>query len=180
MIDWYGQRMDGAEVEQRSGNRAERTSYRLGDVQRVHRPIPELFRGYLDAKLTVSAPDFAAVFAWLRSCRYVRDRDRYGRADLWLHPEDFEKLREGDCEDHALWAWVQLVRQGKAARFTVGRKTRGHAWVMLYEESGLLLFETTQKNPAYAPGPWDGNPDYIPVWSIDAEGEFFWHDPEES
>jgi len=178
VIDWYGQRVDGEEMERRSGNRTSRNAYRMKGVNRVHLPIPQLFRGYLDAKLTVSVRDFAGVFAWLRDCRYVRDQERYGRSDLWLHPEDFEKLREGDCEDHALWAWVQLVRQGTSARFTVGKWNGGHAWVTLFEEAGLRIFETTQKNPAYEPHPWDGHPEYIPTWSIDAEGEFFWHDPD--
>lgn len=178
MIDWYGQRIDEKELERRSGNRPERNAYRMPGVARTHLPLPKLFQSYLGSKLKVTVADFAQVFAWLRDCRYVRDPDRYGRTDLWLHPEDFEKLREGDCEDHALWAWVQLVRQGRSARFTVGRRNGGHAWVTLLEEDGLRIFETTQKDPGYRPRPWEGHPDYRPAWSIDSSGEFFWHDPD--
>lgn len=178
MIDWYGTGIARNELESLVGFRPGRHAYKRKGVQRGQKPLVEIFQDYLRAKLTVRPGDPARLRAWLRGCRYVRDIVRHKAMDLWLHPEDFEQLREGDCEDHALWAWVQLLRMGVLARFTVGRRTSGHAWVTLYGSEGILIFETTRKEPGYVPAPWDGNPEYLPRWSVDGAGDFFWHDPQ--
>jgi hypothetical protein len=176
MIDWYGRKIEGEELTLLVPVRPARHAYRIGDRERAPRPMPELFADYRAARLRVAVRDAAGVREWLRGCRYVRDPERFGVRDLWLHPEDFEKSRRGDCEDHALWAWVQLARLGLLARFTVGRARGGHAWVTLYGDDGILIFETTQKDPRYVPKPWDGNPDYLPSWSVDGACDVYWHD----
>jgi hypothetical protein len=49
-----------------------------------------------------------------------------------MPPEDFEREKQGDCEDFALWMWRQLLEMGYESRFVVGhgnRNARGHAWL---------------------------------------------------
>jgi hypothetical protein len=36
----------------------------------------------------------------------------FGEADFWQHPSTFERLRTGDCEDFAVWAWRKLIELG--------------------------------------------------------------------
>ncbi len=100
----------------------------------------------------------------------------HGRDEIWIHPEDFERIRAGDCEDHALWAWVQFVRLGWDARFTAGlMEGAGHGWITVYRGAEIVLCETTAKKRApflFPPGP---RPRYEPLWSVNADCRFFWH-----
>ena len=61
------------------------------------------------------------IVAWLQSCEYVTDLDLFHERDFWQHPGTFERLRRGDCEDFALWAWRKLAEVGIDAEFCVGR-----------------------------------------------------------
>ena len=124
----------------------------------------------------------APLFRWeqvrdfLLGCVYARDDAVHRRSDVWLHPEDFERARKGDCEDHALWAWVQLVRLDWDARFTVGlHHVGGHAWVTLQRPEGTVLLEATAKEEAGLLFPPASDAGYQPVWSVDGRLRFYAH-----
>jgi hypothetical protein len=95
------------------------------------------------------------VQGWLAECAYVHDPALFREDDFWQHPLTFEKLRQGDCEDHAIWAWRKLVELGVDADLVCGRLLpwdpvakdghRGHAWVVFRAANGTFLFETVEK-----------------------------------
>lgn len=142
---------------------------------RVGRGLAKSFEHYLQARLK-PVTDWQEVAGFLVGCLYARDDAVHARRDVWMHPEDFEKKRTGDCEDHALWAWVQLARIGWDVRFTVGmHKGGGHAWLATSRGRELRLVEATAKRAdglLFAPRDADG---YEPVWSVDAQLRFFLH-----
>ena len=134
--------------------------------------LARAFERYLKAELRPLA-GWEEVRDFLARCRYARDEGR-GRRDVWLHPEDFEKERAGDCEDHALWAWAQLARLGWDARFTVGIfDGGGHAWVQVLQGGRVRILEATEKRPEKIL--FDAGGAYEPVWSVDATPRFYAH-----
>ncbi|HEX7897901.1 MAG TPA: hypothetical protein VF950_09085 [Planctomycetota bacterium] len=141
---------------------------------RKGRSLSKSFEHYLEAVLK-PLERWEQIRDFLTGCRYSKDDVEHdGRRDVWLHPEDFERSLKGDCEDHALWAWVQLARLKWDVRFTVGIwEGIGHAWVMVYKGAKIQLLEATEKRgdrilsePTAA---------YEPVWSVDARLRFFVH-----
>jgi hypothetical protein len=81
---------------------------------------------------------------FLFSCKYVSDKDQFGKDDYWLPPEEFEKSKKGDCEDFALYAWRQLIEMGIKSRFVVGESGRygyGHAWITIERNGRYFLLE---------------------------------------
>lgn len=88
---------------------------------------------------------------WLLGCEYASDEALFGKPDHWQHPTTFERLRRGDCEDHALWAWRKLLELGIDAEFIVGRQLYhdaevpatkgGHAWVLFRKDGETFLLE---------------------------------------
>ena len=113
------------------------------------------FQWYLTQESTVEVSSVEEVVDWLVGCRYVRDQERFGQSDLWQHPRDFERLREGDCEDHALWTWRKLIELGLDAWLfvglwdnQVGRPAVKHAWVVYSHDGVEYLVESTLKNSA--------------------------------
>ena len=99
------------------------------------------FAWYFEGESLVAADSLDAVCDWLAGCAYVRDPELFHDADFWQHPRTFERLRQGDCEDHAIWAWRALVRLGYDAELVCGEwdVTRDdparHAWV-LFRDGG--------------------------------------------
>jgi predicted transglutaminase-like cysteine proteinase len=108
---------------------------------------------------------------FLRSCKYVSDREQFGKEDYWIPPEDFEKAKKGDCDDFALWTWRQFLGMGYTARYVIGRAGRygdGHAWVTFEKDGRHFIVEpllwSVEKLPRlsfirYAPSgsvEWDG------------------------
>lgn len=88
-----------------------------------------------------SCRNLEEIHKFLCTCRYVSDREQFGVEDHWMPPEEFERVRMGDCDDHALWTWRQLVDLGYNPRYVVGRAGKygaGHAWVT-YEDGGELF-----------------------------------------
>ena len=81
------------------------------------RPFAEYFEG--ESRVPVGSID--GIVAWLQTCEYVTDLELFHQPDVWLHPGAFERLRRGDCEDFALWAWRKLAEIGIDAEFCVGR-----------------------------------------------------------
>lgn len=141
---------------------------------RKGRSLAKSFEGYLESVLKTFT-GWVEVRDFLAGCLYTKDDVQHeGRRDVWLHPEDFERRLKGDCEDHALWAWVQLSRLSWDVRFTVGMwEGKGHAWVMVYRGSTIQLLEATEKRKDEIL--LDPIPAYEPVWSVDSKLRFFVH-----
>lgn len=94
--------------------------------------------------LSVRCTDLDDVRRFLQSCRYLSDEVQFGRRDYWMPPEEFERRRQGDCEDFALWTWRQLMHLGYSARFVCGHGGRygaGHAWVTFELEGRTFIAE---------------------------------------
>jgi len=109
------------------------------------------FDWYLRGESAVPVASIDEIVAWLVDCEYASDQSLFGKRDHWQHPTTFERLRRGDCEDHALWAWRKLRELGIDADFVVGRQlyddaeipaTKGaHAWVVFRREGQEFLLE---------------------------------------
>jgi hypothetical protein len=113
------------------------------------------FTHYFEGPSTVRVSNIEDIVEWLRSCEYVRDIEQFAVRDRWQHPETFERLRRGDCEDFALWTWRKLVEIGVEAEFFVGRVRgedddgpgeRHHAWVVYRENGSEFLFEPAARS----------------------------------
>jgi hypothetical protein len=99
---------------------------------------------YVSHPLTVKCNSIQDIRGFLMGCKGVSDEELFGKRDYWQPPEDFERLRKGDCEDFALWTWRQLLSLGYDARFvggTAGRYGTGHAWVAYAEDGKFFLVE---------------------------------------
>jgi hypothetical protein len=174
MIDWVGRPIPPSRLQTILQDDASTRAY----GPRPPRSLASNFEEYLGARLAVPLRDALGVIGFLRGCRYVRDKEAFGREEVWLHPEDFERTRAGDCEDHALWAWVRMIRLRHDARYTVGlREGGGHAWVTLYRRSSVTVFETTARRTGEYLFDSGEAREYEPVWSVGAEARFFWHGP---
>jgi Bacterial transglutaminase-like cysteine proteinase BTLCP len=133
------------------------------------------FSFYLEGPSSVSVGSVREMCYWLRKCEYHRDSVLFGRSDYWQHPTGFEKLRRGDCEDHALWAWRKLIEMGRQAELVVGEFRQGeatddnqHAWVVYSENGSRFLFECAEKSTRKMIRPFAAaSRDYYPHASID-------------
>jgi len=123
------------------------------DGKRISRPSKKRhpsFEGrpmgaFLSQPLNLVCRDFDEIRAFLSTCRYVSDWEQFGLKDHWMPPEKFEKTRQGDCDDFALWTWRQLLGLGYDARFVVGRAGRygaGHAWVSFRVHDRIFIVES--------------------------------------
>ena len=123
------------------------------DGKRISRPSKKRhpsFEGrpmgaFLSQPLNLVCRDFDEIRAFLSTCRYVSDWEQFGLRDHWMPPEEFEKTRQGDCDDFALWTWRQLLGLGYDARFVVGRAGRygaGHAWVSFRVHDRIFIVES--------------------------------------
>jgi hypothetical protein len=112
------------------------------------------FRWYFEGESLVEAESLEAICDWLAGCEYVPDPELFHEPDFWQHPRTFERLRKGDCEDHALWAWRKLVELGYDAELVCGEwdVTRddagGHAWVVFRDDGREYLFEAVARSTA--------------------------------
>jgi len=158
---------------------------------------------YVNQPLAVKCTNLHELRAFLRRCRYVSDQEQFGKSDYWMPPEQFEKVKAGDCDDFALWTWRQLLAMGYHARFVVGNAGRygdGHAWVTFSEDGRTFLVEplaaslgpkrprlsTVRYQPGISVG-WDGerlhyyeheerryDPSLVAVIPLAAEWLIFW------
>lgn len=131
------------------------------------------FSHYLTGTSQHELPDLNAVKDWLLQCHYVSDRVGQSKRDHWLHPDEFDQHRAGDCEDSALWTWRQLMTLGYPAEFMVGKwlhdgRIGTHAWVLFRQGEDAYVFETTARNPEKQIKPLEqAKMEYIPFASID-------------
>jgi len=90
---------------------------------------------------------FDDILAWLADCSYESDASLFRESDYWQHPHTFERLRRGDCEDFALWAWRKLIEIGIDADLVIGRRVppqsenSRHAWILFRRGGDEFLFE---------------------------------------
>jgi len=113
------------------------------------------FAEYLNGESRVQVQSVEDICRWLQRCEYVRDSELFNQRDVWQLPREFEALRKGDCEDHALWAWRKLKELNIPAEFVVGRTQWGdngngirqgtHAWITYRENGRTYILETTHK-----------------------------------
>jgi hypothetical protein len=135
------------------------------------RPFAEYFEG--ESCVRVGSID--DIVAWLQTCEYVTDLELFHRRDLWLHPGTFERLRRGDCEDFALWAWRKLAEIGIDAELCVGRVIcddqpeidRQHAWVVYRVNGTAFLFEPAARTSSRMIRPLaDAMGEYVPHFAV--------------
>ena len=99
---------------------------------------------YVSQPVAVVCKNLREIRDFLMTCRYVSDKELFGKEDYWQPPEDFERLRKGDCDDFALWTWRQLMELVYDARIVFGRHGRygiGHAWVSFGQDGKHFLVE---------------------------------------
>ncbi len=134
---------------------------------------------YLRGNSIVRATSVEAVKSWLAGCTYVPDKEQFGTDDYWQHPSEFERVRRGDCEDLALWAWRKLVEIGYDAVLVVGNwhPPQGnlgcHAWVLFATESGDFVLEATAHPDAMFQPLAAVRAHYHPEVGIDRNGRTF-------
>jgi hypothetical protein len=139
------------------------------------------FSWYLDGESRVQVSNLADVQDWLLTCEYVRDTELFREPDFWQHPNTFERLRQGDCEDHALWAWRKLLELGIDAELVSGRTRRedaspggGHVWVLIRDNGETLLLEATAKSKAHMLRPLsEVRHQYLPSFGVDRSRQRF-------
>jgi len=155
------------------------------DWREIRRTIPfwrfgpgsrHRFSWYFEGESGVSVTSLEDVVEWLVACEYVGDKELFQEADFWQHPRTFERLRQGDCEDFALWGWRKLNKLGIPAEFFVGKvvekgqaSIHGHAWVVFDRGTGPMVLETATRTKETAVAPLDECRDqYRPHYSVDA------------
>jgi transglutaminase-like putative cysteine protease len=133
------------------------------------------FAQYFEGESSVRVGSIDDIVAWLQTCEYVTDLDLFHERDFWQHPRIFERLRRGDCEDFALWAWRKLAEVGIDAEFCVGRVIcddrpeidRQHAWVVYRVNGTAFLFEPAARMPSRMIRPLaDAMGEYVPHFAV--------------
>ena len=143
------------------------------DVHRMQRFMSDVIRRPLVRKV----PDLAALDTAINEGMYVEDARQFGLPEVWIHPASFELTMAGDCEDFALWAWVNLCRMGYPARFVIGgRYDEGpnHAWVTIHRGRSIQVLECTPQgyNPLIKA---HSAVEYRPWWSMDRQLHCYRH-----
>jgi len=140
---------------------------------------------HLTQPLSVLCGDLNEVRQFLLTCRYMSDSKQFGRRDYWMPPEEFERRRQGDCDDWALWTWRQLMHLGYPARFVcgyAGRYGAGHAWVTFERDGRTFIVESLAAWPGTT-FPRLSTLRYQPMVSISWDGrtlKYFEHRPARS
>jgi hypothetical protein len=133
------------------------------------------FDKYFEGESCVRVGTIDDIVAWLQTCEYVTDLELFRERDFWQHPGIFEKLRRGDCEDFALWAWRKLAEVGVDAELCVGRMisdnrpelARQHAWVVYRVNGTAFLFEPAARTPSRMIRPLaDAMAEYVPHFAV--------------
>ncbi|OGL45272.1 MAG: hypothetical protein A2161_10635 [Candidatus Schekmanbacteria bacterium RBG_13_48_7] len=112
------------------------------------------FSWYFKGISNVKVDKMEDIVEWLSGCTYEDDYHIFREIDNWQHPSLFEKIRKGDCEDHALWAWRKLIELGIESYFVCGYLknediidySKRHAWVQFNLRGTEYLMETTEKD----------------------------------
>jgi hypothetical protein len=128
---------------------------------------------YVKQPLTVKCKSINDIRAFLAGCKYVSDKELFGKDEYWQPPDEFEKNKRGDCEDFALWTWRQLLDLGYDARFVggqCGRFGHGHAWIEYFQEGKCYLVEPLRSR-ILATLPRLSTITYVPKLSVSWDGK---------
>ena len=99
---------------------------------------------YISEPLAIECKSIGDIRRFLCGCKGVSDMEQFGKRDYWQPPEHFEKTKQGDCDDFALWTWRQFMALGYDARVVFGQHGRyriGHAWVEFLQDGKCFLVE---------------------------------------
>jgi hypothetical protein len=124
-----------------------RKVFRPFDRRKGPRPTFPLGR-YVSHPLTVKCNSIDDVRRFLKECKYVSDKELFGKDEYWQPPEEFEKRKKGDCEDFAFWTWRQLMNMGYDTRVVFGRAGNygsGHAWVQFIRDEKCYVVESLSR-----------------------------------
>jgi hypothetical protein len=124
----------------------------------------------------VAVRDVEDVMSWLRAnCEYISDARATGTSEHWMPPDEFERVRRGDCEDHALWAWRRCLDLRLPTRIAWGPLRRQmHAWVQIHERPFTILETTAKDEGGFVRDP-EGLFEYHTEISVDGAGTFYRH-----
>ena len=140
------------------------------------------FAAYLKGDTLVAVTSLEEVQDWLLGCRYEHDEVLFGEADFWQHPSTFERLRAGDCEDYAVWAWRKLIELGEDVDLVAGWCVRDgeldgrHAWLLLRRDGVefLFLFEPVARDRQQMLRPLaEVRAYYVPQFGVDRHAKRF-------
>jgi hypothetical protein len=149
-----------------------RKVFRPCDRRKGLRPTFPLGR-YVSHPLTVKCNTLDDVRKFLQGCQYVSDNELFAKDDYWQPPEEFEKRKQGDCDDFAFWAWRQLLAMDYDARVVFGQHGRygiGHAWVQFFKDGKCYLLEP-QARTVGQKFPRLSTFEYHPRFSVAWDGE---------
>lgn len=138
------------------------------------------FAQYLNGASIVSVSTFAGIREWLTHCEYLSDQALFNESDFWQHPSTFERLRAGDCEDFAVWAWRKMLELGMDVDLVSGYCVENgelsgrHAWVVFRDDGKSYLFEPTRGVDESAVRQLDDvKGEYIPEFGVDRHATRF-------
>lgn len=100
---------------------------------------------YVTKPLVYQCSTVKEIREFLRNCKYVSDKEQFNKEEFWLPPDEFEKLKKGDCDEFALWTWRQFIGMGYKTRFVIGRTRKlgnGHAWVTVEKDGKNYIVES--------------------------------------
>lgn len=153
-----------------------------------YRPSPKAFPPgavhpfpwYFEGESTVAVSGVDDLCDWLLDCEYVRDSELFNENDFWQHPRTFERLRQGDCEDYALWAWRKLVEMGIEAELVAGvwhppnDASGGHVWVRYRYEGTEFILETVARTREHMVRTFESaRAEYVPHAGVDHRFQLF-------
>lgn len=99
---------------------------------------------YINKPLAHQCSTVKEIREFLQGCKYISDKKQFNQEEFWLPPDEFEKVKKGDCDEFALWTWRQFMGMGYVARFVIGRTRKsgkGHAWVTIEKEGKNYIVE---------------------------------------
>ncbi len=138
------------------------------------------FAAYLEGDTLVAVTSLEEVQDWLLECRYEHDEVLFGESDFWQHPSTFERLRAGDCEDYAVWAWRKLIELGQDVDLVAGWCVREggldgrDAWLLLRRDGVEFLFDPVARNRRQMLRPLaDVRDNYVPQFGVDRHAKRF-------
>jgi hypothetical protein len=138
------------------------------------------FQQHLEGESIVTVESFAEIREWLSHCNYLSDDILFNERDFWQHPSTFERLRAGDCEDFALWAWRKMLELGMDADLVAGYCVKNgeldgrHAWVVYHATDKIYIYEPVLGTHPSAIRPLDeAKADYIPEFGVDRHATRF-------
>ncbi len=138
------------------------------------------FAAYLKGDSLVAVKSIEDVQDWLLGCQYEQDDVLFGEPDFWQHPSTFERLRAGDCEDFAVWAWRKLIELGYDVDLVAGWCVREgeldgrHAWLLFRRDGVEFLFEPVARDRQRMLRPLaEVRDDYVPQFGVDRRAHRF-------